>query len=109
MRPRHCRTCAPTHARISGPACWLAPPARRDEWRVTRGKDGFKVSGFGFRYSDFGFCSLAAWRYKKIEVTLMKAEKKEPSSDNTLTLEQFQETVLQEQLTPLWMGAAGQL
>jgi len=39
----------------------------------------------------------------------MKAEKKEPSSDNTLTLEQFQETVLQEQLTPLWMGAVGQL
>ena len=35
----------------------------------------------------------------------MKAEKKEPSSDNNLTLEQFQETVLQEQLIPLWMGA----
>ena len=39
----------------------------------------------------------------------MKAEKKEPSADKTPTLEQFQETVLQEQLTPLWMGAAGQL
>ena len=39
----------------------------------------------------------------------MKAEKNEPSADKTPTLEQFQETVLQEQLTPLWMGAAGQL
>jgi gentisate 1,2-dioxygenase len=38
----------------------------------------------------------------------MKAEKKEPSSDGALTLEQFQETVLQEQLTPLWMAATGQ-
>jgi gentisate 1,2-dioxygenase len=39
----------------------------------------------------------------------MKAENTEPSIDKTLTLEQFQETVLQEQLTPLWMGALGQL
>ena len=39
----------------------------------------------------------------------MKAEKNEPSIDKSLTLEQFQETVLQEQLTPLWMGAVGQL
>jgi gentisate 1,2-dioxygenase len=39
----------------------------------------------------------------------MKAEKNEPSLDKSSTLEQFQETVLQEQLTPLWMGAAGQL
>ena len=39
----------------------------------------------------------------------MKAEKNEPSIDESLTLEQFQETVLQEQLTPLWMGAVGQL
>jgi len=36
----------------------------------------------------------------------MKAEK---TIDKSLTLEQFQETVLQEQLTPLWMGAVGQL
>ncbi|HXV81913.1 MAG TPA: hypothetical protein VEG60_18690, partial [Candidatus Binatia bacterium] len=39
----------------------------------------------------------------------MKAEKSEPSIDKSLNLEQFQETVLQEQLTPLWMGALGQL
>src|SRR5262245_63035420 len=38
----------------------------------------------------------------------MKAEKKESSSDGALTLDQFQETVLQEQLTPLWMAATGQ-
>ena len=39
----------------------------------------------------------------------MKAETHEPSTDGTPTLEEFQETVLQEQLTPLWMGALGQL
>jgi len=35
----------------------------------------------------------------------MKAEKNQASS----ALEQFQDSVLQEQLTPLWMGAIGQL
>ena len=38
----------------------------------------------------------------------MKAEKNEPSMDNNLTLEQFQETVLQEQLSPLWIATTGQ-
>src|SRR5262245_394665 len=70
---------------------------------------GKMVSGSGFQVFDVGDVDIRFWSLTgEIEGDDMRAEKNELSIDQTLTLEQFQETVLQEQLTPLWMAATGQ-